>query len=62
MGDVAEGGGFFQCVDFVLGGFALDHFQEEFAQLQGLVLLLAHDHAQHDVGGGLRDGAAVADE
>ena len=62
MGDVAEDGGFFQCVDFVFGGFALDHFQEELAQLQDFTLLPAHDHAQHDVGGGLRDGAAVADE
>lgn len=40
MGDIAEGGGFLEGIDFLLGGFALNPYKEDFAQPQCLLLWL----------------------
>ena len=62
MRDVLESRGLFETLDLFLGRLAVDHAQEGAAHFQRLFLLLPHDHAEHDIGRRLRDGAAVADK
>ena len=59
MGNIAQGAGLFQFLDFLGAAAAADHFEEEGGKALGLLHRLSDDHVQHDVGGGLGDGAAV---
>lgn len=62
MGDVAQSRGLLEAVNLLLTRLAADHAQKEVAKPQSLLAALADDHTEHDVCGGLRDGAAVADK
>ena len=62
MRDVAQRRCLLEALDLLFGRFAADHAHEQIGVVQRVLLLLPDNHAEHDVGGRLRNGAAVADE
>ena len=59
MRNIAQGAGFLKLLDLVRCTAAADHFEEQGGKALGLFHGLSDDHVQHDVRGGLGDGAAV---
>ena len=61
VGDIFQGDGVVQFFQFpVIGFFPLDHGQEQIHQTEGFLDGFPPDQVDHDIRGGLADGAAVA--